>query len=96
MQTLNWLETHLESLDNVVEILNRDFCWYLEIIHGEHRSFVKSGESVIFSSDSRESVDAFIYGLGLAIMGVPEELFDQLSKGMKKWCGEVTGEGKSE
>jgi hypothetical protein len=91
MQTLDWLETHLESLDKAVETLNNDFCWSLEIIHGEHRSFVKSGESLIFSSDSREAVDAFLYGMGMSVMGIPQHLFDQLSEGMKEWCDDVMG-----
>ena len=93
MQTMDWLETHLESLDKVVETLNNDFCWGLEIVQGQHKIFVKSGESVIFSSDSRAEVDAFLYGMGMSVMGVPEELFIPLSKGMKAWCDDVMGKG---
>ncbi len=92
MQTLNWLETHLESLDEVIKTLNDDFCWGLEIIEGLNgKWFVKSGESVIFSADNRDAVDAFIYGMGMFIMGVPEPLFTELSKGVKAWCDDLTG-----
>lgn len=95
MQKMNWLESHLESLDKVVETLNNDFCWNLEIIPGEHQIFVKSGESVIFTSDSHGEINAFLYGMGLSVMGVPEELFIPLSKGMKEWCADITGKESS-
>jgi hypothetical protein len=92
MQTLNWLESHLESLDEAIKTLNDDFCWGIEIIEGLNGWwFVKSGESVIFSADNRDAVDAFIYGMGMFIMGVPDPLFDDLSKGMKSWCDDITG-----
>jgi len=88
MQTLNWLETHLESLDNAVETLNNNFCWALKIHESQGRWYVTSGEEphVIYSSDSRDGVDAFLYGMGMAVMGIPQHLFDQLSKDMKEWC----------
>ncbi len=89
MQTLNWLESHLESLDEIVKTLNRDFCWNMEIVEGLNGSkwFIKSGESVIFTADNRDAVDAFIYG-----MGIPDNLFDDLRKNMQAWCADVTGE----
>jgi hypothetical protein len=95
MQTMNWLESHLESLDKVIETLNNDFCWNLEIVHGQEKIFVKSGESVIFISDSHAEINAFLYGMGLSVMGVPEELFIPLSKGMKEWCSDITGKESS-
>lgn len=92
MLTLNWLESHLESLDEVVKTLNDDFCWSMEIVQGlGGKWFVKSGESVIFTADNKDSVDAFIYGMGMSIMGIPDHLFDRLSKEMKEWCDDITG-----
>jgi hypothetical protein len=92
MQTLDWLESHLGSLEEVVEVLNRDFCWFLSVDEGKNgKWFVRGGEKVIFSADSREAVDAFLYGMGLSIMSIPEEIFDQLSHQMKRLCDDVTG-----
>jgi len=38
----------------------------------------KGGEQVIFGADTREAVDAFLYGMALAYAVIPPPLFDQL------------------
>ena len=43
------------------------------------------GEKPIFCTDSREAVDAFLYGLGLAYSVLPEPVFEQLKEEVKRW-----------
>ncbi len=64
MQTLDWLESHVGSLEKGLELVNRYF-WFLRIVSNDDLSrwYAIAGESsVIFSSDTREAVDAFLYG----------------------------------
>lgn len=86
MQQMKWLETHVGSLEDGVELINK-FHWFLTIVEGKSGKqwFVKSGESVIFSADSREAVDAFLYGMALAYSGIPDPLFDRLVEATKHW-----------
>lgn len=83
MQTLNWLATHVGSLDDGIQRINR-FHWFLSIVQVASSDketpywYVKGGEKVIFSADSREAVDAFLYGMSLAYAVIPDPLFDKL------------------
>ena len=45
------------------------------------------GESLILQTDSKEAVDAFLYGLGLAYSVLPESVFEQLRAEVKLWVG---------
>jgi hypothetical protein len=85
MQELLWLETHIGSLDDGIELANQLY-WNITVFQGTDGIwYVLSGEPVIFKSDSRESVDAFLYGLGLAYGVLPPEVFDQLREELRKW-----------
>ena len=83
MQTLDWLDTHVGSIEDGIELTNR-FHWFLSVvkatvIEGELPYwYVKGGEKVIFSADSREAVDAFLYGMSLVYSVIPPLLFDKL------------------
>ena len=83
MQTLDWLESHIGSLDDGIQRINR-FHWFLSIetvtVFGDGKPYwyVKGGEKVLFSADSREAVDAFIYGMSLAYAVIPDPWFDRL------------------
>ncbi len=80
-QELRLLETHLGSLDKAIEYANR-FFWYLSIAErgegSDRRWFVFGGDKVIFCADSREAVDAFLYGMGLAYSVLPGKYAAQL------------------
>ncbi len=86
MQTLNWLESHIGSLDDGIQVLNR-YYWFLTVVENKSHTYwyVQSGEKTIFSADSREAVDAFLYGMSLAYNGIPEPLFDELIEKSKAW-----------
>lgn len=88
MQTLNWLDTHIGSLEEAKELINR-FCWNLRIGESNGRWFVTTGsdseKTVIFSADSRDAVDSFVYGMALAYAGIPEHLISSLEKDLQDW-----------
>ena len=78
MIMLYWLDEHhvyKGSLQGAIERANQ---LYLKLSVAEKGEwFVHSGEDLIFKSDSREALDAFLYGLGLAY-SLPEEVFEVL------------------
>src|SRR5262249_32399826 len=82
---------HVGSLEAGIERINR-FHWFMRVVEtvgnrDGHKWFVVCGESeVIFSADTREAVDAFLYGMSLAYMGIPDDLYDDLvEKTRKEW-----------
>lgn len=76
--TMNWLESHVGSLDAGVKLAKK-LHWPLHVEQEGKTWFVMSAEQVILSSDSQEVVNAFLYGMGLAYAGIPEDLIDNLS-----------------
>jgi hypothetical protein len=86
MQTSDWLEGQFGSIESAVQMLNEDFCWDINIVEIQKQFIVKSGETMIFSCKSHQELEAFLYGMGLSIKGVPEPYFSHLSKVMREWC----------
>ncbi len=87
MQTMNWLDTHLGSIDEAIKIINQ-FSWDITITEHNNMWHVMTGKAeqhTIFSADSREAVDAFLYGMGLAYICIPSPFFERLSKDIKDW-----------
>jgi len=87
MQTLNWLDTHLGTITDAKELINR-FCWHLNVTEKSGRWYVTTGDEeqhVIFSADSLDAVHSFIYGMALAYNGIPEHLLGDLETGLREW-----------
>jgi hypothetical protein len=88
MQTLDWLDTHIGTMEEAQKLINR-FCWNLKIIETNGRWFVTTGsdeeKTPIFSADNRDAVDSFVYGMALAYSGIPEHLFNALEKDIQDW-----------
>lgn len=87
MQTMDWLETHLGSIDEALEVINQ-FSWDITLAESDGKWYVMAGKGekhTIFSADSREAVDAFLYGLGLAYIGIPSPFFEQLATDVRVW-----------
>ena len=84
VQTLDWLESHIGSIDEAIELI-RQFSWHLKVINQDNIWYVLDGEAKIFSSPIRENVDAFLYGLALAYSVIPEPLYNQLKKDLANW-----------
>jgi hypothetical protein len=83
MVEMVWLD-HLPegTLDSGMQLANRLY-WNIYWWEHEGRWFVKGGESVLLRTDSRETAEAFLYGLGLAYSVLPPHLFEQLEAGVK-------------
>ncbi len=88
MQEMRWLN-HLPggTLEGGVELANRV---YWDISWGECGKqwcvWVGGVEKhLLLRTDARESLDAFLYGLGLAYAVLPEDTFDHLVFQVKRW-----------
>jgi hypothetical protein len=88
MQELLWLD-HLPDgrVEGGIELANRLY-WSITWQSSEQGWYVWSGEKLIFRADSEEAVKAFLYGLGLAYAVLPEPIFEQLQKEVRRLVGE--------
>jgi hypothetical protein len=82
MQELCWLERSIGSIEKAMDLANSLY-WNLTVRNyttddGEPRWTVPGGEAVIFRTDSRQAVDAFLYGLGLAYAVLPESIIQHI------------------
>ncbi len=77
MQTLNLLNEEIGTIEDARLIIN-DFHWFLTIDEIAEQWTVKTGEKTVFTADSREAVDAFLYGMALAYKGLPPHLYAKL------------------
>lgn len=77
MQTLNWLDEYIGTIDDAQHVIN-ELHWFLTIEVIADMWTVRSGESVVFTADSREAVDAFLYGMALAYRGLPAHLYAKI------------------
>ncbi len=86
MQEMPWLESHIGSLEKGIERINR-YYWSLEVVEGTsgQQWFVKGGEAEIFRTDSRQALEAFLYGMCLAYAVIPDPLFDRLVNDTNEW-----------
>jgi hypothetical protein len=90
MQEMTWL-SNLGNIDLSLEMVNK-FCWHLEVSEQDGVWFVKSGQDekhLIFKADTREAVDAFLYGMGLAYEGIPDPYHSELIEKLKQWQAEL-------
>lgn len=64
-------------------------CWNFKIIENPPMFYVIDGEPVIYSCDSIEGLTAFMNGMGLGLMGLPNPYQERIIKGVTKWCEEL-------
>jgi hypothetical protein len=87
MVELVWLH-HLpdDSLESGIDVVNQLY-WNITVFQGSESKiwYVMGGEKTILKTDSREVVDAFLYGLALAYSVLPPPVFDQLRDEVRKW-----------
>jgi hypothetical protein len=87
MQEMNWLESHIGAIDDAVKVINQ-FSWEISITQSDTRWYVSTGSQekhVIFSADTRDAVDSFLYGMALALVGIPSPLFEKLVEDVAEW-----------
>lgn len=87
MQTMNWLEPRVGSIEKAIETLNNDFCWSITVEERNGIWFVNGGDHVILSSDARDAVNAFLYGMALSLRCLP--FYDQAVNDLKRWCDDL-------
>jgi hypothetical protein len=71
------------TLDGAVELANRLY-WAISVDEHQGRWVVRGGEVVLLRTDSRQTVEAFLYGLGLAYGAIAREAFEQLEACIKE------------
>jgi hypothetical protein len=86
MQDLMWLDTHIGTIDDAVDLINK-LHWDLAISETNGVWMVTTGgdKTVIFRADNRAALDAFLYGMALAYAGLPSPQFEQLAEEVSKW-----------
>jgi hypothetical protein len=79
MNDLLMLEKYFpgEKLEGGIELVNR-LDWGLSVQMAGESYVVSSGDEPILRTDTKDALQAFIYGLGLAYAVLPEELFNNL------------------
>jgi hypothetical protein len=85
MIKLNWLPNYFNNnLYDGIERINK-LKWNLSINYDEDHGIwgVASGEALIFKTDSKEALESFLYGLGLAYNVLPEDVLEQLKKNIE-------------
>ena len=71
------------TLDGGIELANR-LDWGLSVQMSGLEYVVSSGDQPILRTDSKDALQTFIYGLGLAYAILPEELFLSLESALEE------------
>jgi len=85
MLLMSWLQTHLPNgtIMGGMERVNSLY-WNISLEEDGQQCRVKAGDKSILVTDSRECMDAFLYGLTLAYAVIPTEIFEQLQQEIRK------------
>lgn len=78
-QELRFFKSHAGSFEEGIELINR-YPWNLRVEQKEIEWLVWAGDQIILRTDSRDSLDAFLYGMALASSIMPNSLIEQLNK----------------
>lgn len=79
-----WLEVLPEhSLDAAVEFL-KGLGWHFQVREVEGFLFVNSGHTVLLKTTSRESVEAFLYGMAISFSTLPEKALQEVRRFVKE------------
>ena len=87
MQQMHWLASHIGSIEAATQIINQ-FGWELSVTEANETWYVSTGHQekyVIFTADTRDAVDSFLYGMALALVGIPSPLFEKLVDDVAEW-----------
>jgi len=84
MNELLMLEKYFPAgaLEGGIELANR-LDWGLSVRMAGESYVVSSGDEPILRTESKDALQSFIYGLGLAYAILPEELFKNLESALK-------------
>ena len=81
MDDLSYVKAKVGTVDDAIELANKGY-WHITIFYSEETKkwYVYAGEKVIFSSETREMVDTFLYGMGFALTAMPDGGFEILKE----------------
>jgi len=90
MRELTLERSHLpgKTLEGAVEFLG-GLHWHLGLSEKEGLFYLRTGETLVLKTDSRDVVDAFIYGLALASCTLPEPIFKEYQDYLLRHFGEA-------
>lgn len=71
------------SLEGGIELANR-LDWGLSVQMSGDDYVVSSGNEPIIRTESKDALQSFIYGLGLAYAILPDKLFSSLERALKE------------
>lgn len=85
LQQMKWLGALPdETLEGGIDLANK-LAWNITVVEKSRNWEVFGGDQVMYAADSRECVDAFLYGLTLAYAVLPEQIFEQLREAISLW-----------
>jgi hypothetical protein len=84
MLEMPWLDRLPNGTPEGANVLANRLYWSLRLAEGHGRWVVYAGEDVLLRTDSRETAEAFLYGLGLAYGAIPREAFLRLESDLKQ------------
>ncbi len=84
MNEFLWLN-HLpgSSIEGGIALANRLY-WNITWAGNDQRWCARGGEKMLLMTDSRETAEAFLYGLGLAYSVLPGDVFLELEHAIKR------------
>jgi len=71
------------NLEGGIELANR-LDWGITVRMAGDSYVVASGDEPILRTESKDALQTFIYGMGLAYAILPEELFNHMEAALKK------------
>ncbi len=85
---MDWLETHIGNMKEALAVAKK-FSWKLSIDKGNEMVRIYDGEAQIIASDNEDCIDAFLYGLALAYVTIPEPYHTKLMEDLREWTDEL-------
>jgi len=83
MQELRWMEPLPDhTMEGGLRLLD-ELKWNITVTEGDQHWYVNGGHVRLLKASSRESLDAFLYGLALAYSAMPREILSQLRRWVK-------------
>jgi hypothetical protein len=73
----DWLEKEIGTVAAAQDLINA-FHWFLTVEQVGEKWQVKSAERILYTGDSREHVEAFLYGMAVAYRGMSPRLYGKL------------------
>jgi hypothetical protein len=85
LQELSWLERFPDGkIEGCFDLLDKIY-WHIDVRDHDGTWSVYAGESLIFHTDNRDCLDAFLYGMGLTYVVLPQTVFEKLREEIRKW-----------